>query len=556
MAAAVGAGMPVHEARGSMVLDIGGGTSEVAVISLNGIVYAASVRIGGDRFDEAIINYVRRNYGILIGEATAERIKIEIGSAYPGQQVREISVKGRNLSEGVPRSFTLNSQRDPRGAAGAAAGHRRRRQGGARADAAGARLRRRRARHRAHRRRRAAARHRQAADGGNRPAGGGRRRSAHLRRPRRRQDARADRRARSGPASASTERGTALRTGRGRTEPRLRPIIGRGPPLGATFIALAIASIALMVADHRYDQLEQVRALADGGGLPAADRRRPAVPRLGLAAASSFADREPLAAGKSRAHGAAARSRTCSCSASRRSRTRTAALRDMREQLAGRRAARAGRRDPERRPRPVPPPRAAQQGRARRRVQGPGRDRRATASSARSRASTRATSEVILITDAEHAIPVQSNRSGVRTIAVGTGDSDRCRCRSSPSNRDVEGRRPAGLDRPGRRVPARLPGGTGHEGRSARPRPTFALVEARPTAALDRDREVLLVWFKPPVFAADKPAEPAAAAAAIAKPADRQPTPPAAAAKPPATNAPAAVTPRLAPAPQNGTADR
>src|SRR6187455_3656428 len=109
MAAAIGAGIPVHEARGSMVLDIGGGTSEVAVISLNGIVYSASVRIGGDRFDEAIINYVRRNYGILIGEATAERIKHEIGSAYPGQQVREISVKGRNLSEGVPRSFTLNS---------------------------------------------------------------------------------------------------------------------------------------------------------------------------------------------------------------------------------------------------------------------------------------------------------------------------------------------------------------------------------------------------------------------------------------------------------------
>ncbi|NND58770.1 MAG: rod shape-determining protein [Gammaproteobacteria bacterium] len=109
MAAAIGAGMPVHEARGSMVLDIGGGTSEVAVISLNGIVYAASVRVGGDRFDEAIINYVRRNYGILIGEATAERIKHEIGSAYPGEEVREISVKGRNLSEGVPRSFTLNS---------------------------------------------------------------------------------------------------------------------------------------------------------------------------------------------------------------------------------------------------------------------------------------------------------------------------------------------------------------------------------------------------------------------------------------------------------------
>jgi rod shape-determining protein MreB len=109
MAAAVGAGLPTGEARGSMVLDIGGGTSEVAVLSLNGIVYASSVRIGGDRFDEAISDYVRRNYGILIGEATAERIKILIGSAYPGQQVREISVRGRNLSEGVPRSFTLNS---------------------------------------------------------------------------------------------------------------------------------------------------------------------------------------------------------------------------------------------------------------------------------------------------------------------------------------------------------------------------------------------------------------------------------------------------------------
>jgi rod shape-determining protein MreB len=109
MAAAVGAGLPVHEARGSMVLDIGGGTSEVAVVSLNGIVYAASIRMGGDKFDEAITQYVRRNYGILIGEATAERIKIEIGSAYPGEQVREITVRGRNLSEGVPRGFTLNS---------------------------------------------------------------------------------------------------------------------------------------------------------------------------------------------------------------------------------------------------------------------------------------------------------------------------------------------------------------------------------------------------------------------------------------------------------------
>jgi len=110
MAAAVGAGLPVHEARGSMIVDIGGGTTEVAVVSLNGIVYAASIRLGGDKFDEAITQYVRRNYGILIGEATAERIKIEIGSAYPGDQIREIVVRGRNLSEGVPRAFSLNSK--------------------------------------------------------------------------------------------------------------------------------------------------------------------------------------------------------------------------------------------------------------------------------------------------------------------------------------------------------------------------------------------------------------------------------------------------------------
>ena len=109
MAAAIGAGLPVSEATGSMVVDIGGGTTEVAIISLNGVVYSSSVRIGGDKFDEAIISYVRRNYGSLIGEATAERIKHEIGSAYPGDEVRELEVRGRNLAEGVPRSFTLNS---------------------------------------------------------------------------------------------------------------------------------------------------------------------------------------------------------------------------------------------------------------------------------------------------------------------------------------------------------------------------------------------------------------------------------------------------------------
>ena len=109
MAAAIGAGLPVHEARGSMVLDVGGGTSEVAVIALNGIVYSQSVRIGGDRFDEAIVNFVRRTRGTLIGDATAARIKFELGCAYPQSEIKELEVSGRNLAEGVPRMFTLNS---------------------------------------------------------------------------------------------------------------------------------------------------------------------------------------------------------------------------------------------------------------------------------------------------------------------------------------------------------------------------------------------------------------------------------------------------------------
>lgn len=109
MAAAIGAGLPVDEAQGSMVVDVGGGTTEIAIISLNGVVYSESIRVGGDRFDEAITAYVRRHYGSLIGEATAERIKEEIGCAYPGGELREIDVRGRNLAEGIPRSFTLNS---------------------------------------------------------------------------------------------------------------------------------------------------------------------------------------------------------------------------------------------------------------------------------------------------------------------------------------------------------------------------------------------------------------------------------------------------------------
>lgn len=109
MTAALGAGLPVDEARGSMVVDIGGGTTEIAIISLNGVVYSDSVRVGGDKFDEAIVTYVRRHHGSLIGEATAEKIKTEIGCAYPLDEILELDVRGRNLAEGVPRSFTLNS---------------------------------------------------------------------------------------------------------------------------------------------------------------------------------------------------------------------------------------------------------------------------------------------------------------------------------------------------------------------------------------------------------------------------------------------------------------
>ena len=107
MAAAIGAGMPVSDASGSMVLDVGGGTTEIAVMSLNGIVYADSVRIAGDRFDDAIVNYVRRNYGTLIGAATAERVKHEMGCAFPGNELTEMTIKGRNLAQGLPRSFLL-----------------------------------------------------------------------------------------------------------------------------------------------------------------------------------------------------------------------------------------------------------------------------------------------------------------------------------------------------------------------------------------------------------------------------------------------------------------
>lgn len=105
MAAAIGAGLPVAEATGSMVVDIGGGTSEVAVISLGGIVAARSVRVGGDEFDLAIIQYVKKKYNLLIGERTAENIKINIGSAYPYEEEEPMEIKGRNLVDGLPKNI-------------------------------------------------------------------------------------------------------------------------------------------------------------------------------------------------------------------------------------------------------------------------------------------------------------------------------------------------------------------------------------------------------------------------------------------------------------------
>ena len=107
MAAALGAGLPVSKAVGTLVVDIGGGTTEIAVISLGGVVYSDTVRVGGDRFDETIVNYVRRTKGILIGEDMAERIKKDIGVAYEQKESREMKVRGHNLALGVPRAFTL-----------------------------------------------------------------------------------------------------------------------------------------------------------------------------------------------------------------------------------------------------------------------------------------------------------------------------------------------------------------------------------------------------------------------------------------------------------------
>lgn len=110
MAAAIGAGLPIQEPTGNMIVDIGGGTTEVAVISLSGIVYSRSVRVGGDELDEAIIQYIKRKYNLLIGEQTAERIKIDLGSAFPLEQRETMEVKGRDLVSGIPKTFIVSDE--------------------------------------------------------------------------------------------------------------------------------------------------------------------------------------------------------------------------------------------------------------------------------------------------------------------------------------------------------------------------------------------------------------------------------------------------------------
>ena len=156
MAAAIGAGLPVAEPTGNMVVDIGGGTSEVAVISLGGIVVSQSIRVGGDELDEAIVNYVKREYKLMIGQQTAEEVKLEIGSAFPMTEEVQAEIRGRDMLTGLPKTVILTSE-EIRRAREPVRDHRRD-QGDARPDAARARRRHHGPRHHARRRRRAAAR--------------------------------------------------------------------------------------------------------------------------------------------------------------------------------------------------------------------------------------------------------------------------------------------------------------------------------------------------------------------------------------------------------------
>ena len=162
MAAAIGAGMPITEPSGNMIVDIGGGTTDIAVISLAGIVYSKAVRVAGNEMDEAIIQYIRKTYNLLIGERTAEQIKMRIGSAYALDEPETMEIKGRHLIEGVPKTITVSDEGDPRGTCRDGERDRRRRSGCPGANATGAVGRHRRPRDRDDGRRRATEEHGQA----------------------------------------------------------------------------------------------------------------------------------------------------------------------------------------------------------------------------------------------------------------------------------------------------------------------------------------------------------------------------------------------------------
>ncbi len=178
MVAAIGAGLPITEPSGNMVVDIGGGTTDVAVISLSGIVYSRSVRVAGNEMDDAIMQYMKRKYNLLIGETTAEKVKINIGSAYVLDKPLTMEIKGRNLIEGVPRTITVDDSEIREALVGVRGDHHERDSRGAGAHAARAVGRHQRPRHRADRRRSADQESGQTHPAGNRSAGIDRRRSS------------------------------------------------------------------------------------------------------------------------------------------------------------------------------------------------------------------------------------------------------------------------------------------------------------------------------------------------------------------------------------------
>ena len=189
MAAAIGAGLPIEEPSGNMVVDIGGGTTDIAVISMSGIVYSRSVRVAGNEMDEAVMQYLKRKYNLLVGERTAEQIKMEIGSAYPLEKPLTMEVKGRNLIEGVPRTVTIDDSEIREALQRMRGHHPQRHARGARAHPSRTFRRHQRPRHRAYRRRRAVEESRQAHPRRNRLAGFHCRRSAGIGRTRHRKNA-------------------------------------------------------------------------------------------------------------------------------------------------------------------------------------------------------------------------------------------------------------------------------------------------------------------------------------------------------------------------------